>query len=158
MQVPCTQCGGSVELVQGIRFFVCSYCKSALYLDPSGVVFHFVVSPLIPHDESLGKLKRWMAGNETAKDLDIRSTITHHDLIYFPMWRFVTRVNGADLGNRVDHVLCGKIRFFSDQTIALVMDVVSAMQVLLKGEFGKGVAGTIELFHGGFEFLRGVSR
>jgi hypothetical protein len=37
------------------------------------------------------------------------------------------------------------------------MDVVSAMQILLKGEFGKCVAGAIELFHRGFEFLRGVS-
>src|SRR5262245_29198695 len=43
----------------------------------------------------------------------------------------VARVNGADLGNRVDHMLCGKIRFFSDQAIAFVMDVVSAMQILL---------------------------
>ena len=33
------------------------------------------------------------------------------------------------------------------------MDIVSAMQILLKGEFGKGVAGAIELFHRGFEFL-----
>src|SRR6516165_3470176 len=65
----------------------------------------------------------------------------------------VARVNGADLGNRVDHVLRGKIRFFSDQAISRVMDVVSAMQILLKGEFGKGVAGAIELFHSGFEFL-----
>src|SRR5262244_2069169 len=65
----------------------------------------------------------------------------------------VARVNGAHLGNRVDHVLGGKIRFFSDQLIACVMDVVFAMQILLKGEFGKGVAGAIELFHGRLEFL-----
>ena len=69
----------------------------------------------------------------------------------------VARVNGADLGNRVDHVLGGKIRFFSDQAIACVMDVVFAMQISLKGEFGKGVAGAIELFHGGLEFLPGAS-
>jgi hypothetical protein len=68
----------------------------------------------------------------------------------------VARVNGADLGDRVDHVLCGKIGFLSDQAITLVMDVVFAMQISLKGEFGKGVAGAIELFHGGFEFLPGA--
>src|SRR5262249_11450050 len=45
----------------------------------------------------------------------------------------VARVNGAGLGNRVDHVLCGKIGFSSDQSIALVMDVISAMQITLKG-------------------------
>jgi len=27
------------------------------------------------------------------------------------------------------------------------------MQITLEGEFGKGVAGAIELFHSGFEFL-----
>src|SRR6516165_3767214 len=36
----------------------------------------------------------------------------------------VARVNGADLGDRVDHVLGGKIRFLSDQAISRVMDVV----------------------------------
>src|SRR6266498_4507288 len=84
-----------------------------------------------------------------------RSGVVSHGRMWFelmPLIR-VAGVNGADLGNRVDDVLCGKIRFFSDQTIALVMDVVSAMQVLLKGEFGKDVAGAIELIHGGFEFL-----
>jgi hypothetical protein len=33
------------------------------------------------------------------------------------------------------------------------MDVVFAMQILLKGEFGKSVAGAIELFHSGCESL-----
>jgi len=65
-----------------------------------------------------------------------------------------SRVNGANLGNRVDHVLCGKIGFLTDQAIAFVMDVVFTMQISLKCEFGKGVAGAIELFHRGFEFLR----
>ena|SRR5262245_11965092 len=68
----------------------------------------------------------------------------------------VTGVNGADLGDRVDHMLCGKNRFLTDQAIALVMDVVFAMQITLKCEFGKGVAGAIELYHRGFEFLSGV--
>src|SRR6516225_7505742 len=65
----------------------------------------------------------------------------------------VARVNGADLCNGVDHVLRGQRGFLTDEAIALMMDVVSAMQILLKGEFGKSVAGAIELFHSGFEFL-----
>jgi hypothetical protein len=36
------------------------------------------------------------------------------------------------------------------------MDVVLAMQITLKGEFGKSVAGAIELFHGELEFLPGL--
>jgi hypothetical protein len=53
-------------------------------------------------------------------------------------------------------VLCGKIRFFSDQAIAFVMDVIFAMQISLKGEFGKGITGAIELFHSRLEFLAGA--
>ena len=68
----------------------------------------------------------------------------------------IARVNGADLGNRIDDVLRGKLRFFTDEAIALVMDVVLTMQITLKGEFGKGVAGAIELFHGELEFLPGL--
>src|SRR5262245_20635176 len=43
----------------------------------------------------------------------------------------IASVNGADLGDRVDYVLGGKIGFSSDQAIALVMDVIPAMQVTL---------------------------
>jgi hypothetical protein len=68
----------------------------------------------------------------------------------------VARVNGADLGDRVDHVLGRKICFLTYEAIALVMDVVSAMQITLKGEFGKSVAGAIELFQGELELLPGL--
>lgn len=89
MQVNCTQCGGQVPLVEGSLFATCPYCTSALYVDKSKTVFHFVVSPTIQSEEAAGKLRRWMAGNETVKDLDTRSTVTSQDLVYFPMWRFV---------------------------------------------------------------------
>lgn len=89
MQIQCTQCGGSVALQEGTQFATCPFCSSALYLDKSKVVFHFVVSPTIAQDQALGNLKRWMAGNETAKDLDSLAKITNQELLYFPMWRFV---------------------------------------------------------------------
>jgi hypothetical protein len=50
-----------------------------------------------------------------------------------------------------------KIGFLTNQAIALVMDVVLTMQIPLKGEFGKSVAGAIELFHGELEFLPGLN-
>jgi hypothetical protein len=89
MQFNCTQCGGSVEVAQGLHFFTCVYCQSALYLDRSGSVFHFVVTPTVSLADAEGKLKRWMAGNETAKDLDKNAAIETRELVYFPLWRFV---------------------------------------------------------------------
>src|SRR4029434_10205984 len=69
--------------------------------------------------------------------------VISHGRMWFELVKLirVACVNGADLCNRVDHVLRGQSGFLTYQAIALVMDVVFAMQILLKGEFGKGVAG-----------------
>ena len=96
MQIICTQCGGSVKLAEGARFAICPFCGSALYLDRSKVVFHFVISPTISQEEAQGKLRRWMAGNETVKDLDVHAAIVQQELIYFPMWRFVVSDPAGD--------------------------------------------------------------
>ena len=69
----------------------------------------------------------------------------------------VARVNGADLGNRVDHVLGGKIRFFSDQAISRVMDVISAMQILLKGEFGRVLQARLNSSMANLSYLRALA-
>lgn len=96
MQIQCTQCGASVPLVEGSLFLTCPYCSSALYVDKSRTVFHFVISPTINSEEAKGKLRRWMAGNETVKDLDVHASVTGEELIYFPMWRFVAQHDGED--------------------------------------------------------------
>src|SRR5215813_186558 len=67
----------------------------------------------------------------------------------------VARAGAAPLGNRVEHVLGGKIRSLADQVIARVMEVRFAMQLLLIGHLRKRVAGAVELFHRGLEFLLG---
>jgi hypothetical protein len=125
MVITCTQCGGAVEVPPGTPFLTCGFCGSALYLDKSGVVFHYVVSPTINFDEAQGKLKRWMAGNETVKDLDRLATMGNHELTYFPMWRFV--VSEADGDREFSQPACstpiadlrslplsgGSLKFFS---------------------------------------------
>ncbi len=96
MQVKCTQCGAGVDLEEGSRFVVCPFCSSALYLDRSQVVFHFVASATIDQEEAKGTLRRWMAGNETVKHLDVHAEIRHEELLYFPMWRFVVAEPGGE--------------------------------------------------------------
>ena len=96
MNFNCTQCGGSVTAEPGNPFLSCGYCSSALYLDKTKVVFHYVVSPTISMEEAQGKLRRWMAGNETAKDLDRLASIQNQELTYFPMWRFVVGQTNGD--------------------------------------------------------------
>ncbi|HSP05720.1 MAG TPA: hypothetical protein VLR94_01010 [Acidobacteriota bacterium] len=96
MTVPCTQCAASVQIAEGARFATCGYCGSALYIDKSKVVFHFVVTPTITMEEAQGKLKRWMAGNETVKGLDVEAQVTHEEQVFFPMWRFVVAQPDGD--------------------------------------------------------------
>src|SRR5262247_2937638 len=82
----------------------------------------------------------------TVRTKSHRSGVVSHGRMWFelmPLIR-VTRVNGANLGNRVDHVLRGQRGCLTDEAIALMMDVVFAMQITLEGEFGKNVAGAIE--------------
>lgn len=96
MNISCTQCGAAVSLPEGAHFATCGYCGSALYVDKSRVVFHFVVTPTITMEEARGKLKRWMAGNETAKDLDVHARLTYEEQVFFPMWRLVVSEPGGD--------------------------------------------------------------
>lgn len=88
--VACTQCGGTVDFAAGTRFAACSFCGSSLYLDGSRSILHYVVGPTLSEREALGKLKRWMGGNETVRDLDTRAKVARCELSYVPLWRFVT--------------------------------------------------------------------
>jgi hypothetical protein len=88
--IPCTQCGGAADFPAGTRFAACSFCGSSLYLDGSRSILHYVVAPTFTEKEAIGKLKRWMGGNETVRDLDTRCRVARCELSYVPLWRFVT--------------------------------------------------------------------
>jgi hypothetical protein len=85
-EIHCPQCNGVLEPDEGQRFLTCPYCGSAVYLDKSQVVFHWQLRPTVDEAEARAALRRWMAGNETVKDLDLRSQVTAVDFAYFPLW------------------------------------------------------------------------
>jgi len=82
----CTQCGGVLHPDEGQLFLDCPYCGSAVYLDKSKVVFHWSLARTITPDAATASLRRWMAGNETVKDLDYKSQIVSTTSQYFPLW------------------------------------------------------------------------
>jgi len=84
----CTQCGGELHPDEGQIFLVCPYCNSSVYLDKSKVVFHWYLAPTMDEAEGRASLARWMAGNQTVKDLDIKARISAVHFEYFPMWYF----------------------------------------------------------------------
>ncbi len=96
--VSCPQCGGESPLLSGQQLLRCRFCDATLFVDRSGVVSHYRLPALLDRDQAEAALRRWMAGNETVKHLDRKSTIESLELVSFPMWMFRAR---ADRGEEV---------------------------------------------------------
>lgn len=88
MQITCTQCGAEVSVRQGEMFLFCSSCDSSLFLDRSKVVFNYRLKPTLTQESARSSLLRWMAGNDTIKDLDQKASIDECRFIYHPFWYF----------------------------------------------------------------------
>jgi len=84
----CTQCGGELHPDEGQIFLTCPYCNSTVYLDKSQAVFHWFLASTLDQDKARASLARWMAGNQTVKDLDKKATLAGSTFQFFPMWYF----------------------------------------------------------------------
>jgi hypothetical protein len=93
----CTQCGGELHPDEGQVFVTCPFCSSTVYLDKSQVVFHWYLAPTLNESDAQGALRRWMAGNQTVKDLDQKARLGDTSFQYFPLWYFKqTQPNGDE--------------------------------------------------------------
>jgi len=94
MEIKCPQCGGDGKVIEGETFLTCEYCSSAIYIDKSKVVFHYMLKPTIDEAGAAASLRRWMAGSSTAKGLENEARMTKTEFIYFPIWYF--KIKQAD--------------------------------------------------------------
>jgi DNA-directed RNA polymerase subunit RPC12/RpoP len=94
-ELRCTQCGGELHPDEGQIFLTCPYCGAAVYLDKSKVVFHWYLASTLDETKARAALARWMAGNQTVKDLDQKATVQGVSFTYFPFWYFKTRKPGG---------------------------------------------------------------
>jgi hypothetical protein len=85
-QLLCQQCAAPLTVEAGSQFTICEYCGTTNYLDKSEAVLHYLVQPTISEQNAAAALRRWMAGNETVKDLDQKAQITSQTFQLFPMW------------------------------------------------------------------------
>jgi predicted RNA-binding Zn-ribbon protein involved in translation (DUF1610 family) len=93
----CTQCGGELHPDEGQIFLTCPFCGSTVYIDKARVVFHWYLAPTLDEAKARGALSRWMAGNQTVKDLDRKASVTEVVFQFFPMWYFKQRLaNGRE--------------------------------------------------------------
>jgi DNA-directed RNA polymerase subunit RPC12/RpoP len=97
MEIKCPQCGGDVKVIEGETFLTCEYCSSAIYIDKSKVVFHYMLKPTIDEAGAAASLRRWMAGSSTAKGLENDARITKTEFIYFPIWYFKIKQDEKEL-------------------------------------------------------------
>ena len=94
-QITCAQCGGELHPDEGQSFLECPFCGSAVYLDKSQVVFHWYLAATLDEANARTALARWMAGNQTVKDLDKKSRLLGISFEYFPLWYFKRRDGGG---------------------------------------------------------------
>jgi predicted RNA-binding Zn-ribbon protein involved in translation (DUF1610 family) len=93
----CPQCGGELHPDEGQIFLDCPFCGSTVFVDKSRVIFHWYLAPTLDEAKAGGALRRWMASNETVKDLDKKSTIIQVTFEYFPVWYLQRRSpNGSE--------------------------------------------------------------
>ena len=88
---PCTQCGGELHPDEGQIFVTCPFCSSTVYLDKSRVIFHWYLASTLDEGNARSSLARWMAGNQTVKDLDKKARIGGFTYEFFPVWYFKRR-------------------------------------------------------------------
>jgi hypothetical protein len=92
----CTQCGGELHPAEGELFLTCPFCASTVYLDKSQVVFHWALAPTINAAQARESLARWMAGNQTVKDLDRKAQVAGQVFQYFPVWYIKRKVGDRE--------------------------------------------------------------
>lgn len=77
----CPQCGGPVDVPEGVAYARCRYCASESFVDLSGAILHQVIRPVVARSRVPGLI--------TAAALDAgwpAATITRLDLTYEPTW------------------------------------------------------------------------
>lgn len=97
MEIKCPQCGGDVKVIEGETFLTCEYCSSAIYIDKSKVVFHYMLKTTIDEAGAAASLRRWMAGSSTVKGLEKEARIIKTEFVYFPIWYFKIKQGEKEL-------------------------------------------------------------
>jgi hypothetical protein len=92
----CPQCGGENVLPSGERLLPCAFCGASLYVDRSGLVSHYRLPRLLDRAAAEQALRRWMAGNDTVKDLDTKAEEIELAPLSFPLWMFRCREGGGE--------------------------------------------------------------
>lgn len=93
--ITCPSCGAETQLPSGERLVSCAFCGSSLYVDRGDAVSRYRLPRLLDAAQARAALARWMAGNETVKDLDRKSRVSELVPVAFPVWMFRSDAGGG---------------------------------------------------------------
>lgn len=86
--IKCTKCGAPNELDAGAKFMRCAYCESQIYVDKSGAGFFYILPFQLTEGDARGVFRRWTAGSQRAKDLEVTARVSAFRASYFPVFLF----------------------------------------------------------------------
>ena len=92
----CLQCAAPLPVEQGSQLVVCEFCGTTNFVDKSSVVQHYAVRETVAESDAESVLRRWMAGNETVKDLDEKAVIERPSFQLFPLWLLRVQHNNEE--------------------------------------------------------------
>ncbi len=112
----CPQCGGENPLPSGETILRCAFCGVSLFVDRSRVVSHYLLPRRLDRGQAGEALRRWMAGNQTVKDLDRLATVGAIEPLLFPMWLFRGRAADGETA-RVEPAAATPVHALADLKI-----------------------------------------
>ncbi|HJJ35954.1 MAG TPA: hypothetical protein O0X27_02130 [Methanocorpusculum sp.] len=95
-QFTCPRCGAPLEVNSGTHIVTCPNCQTPTYIDRRGAIFFYQIPFSLDEKQANGVFKRWTAGPDRAKDLELTVKITQFKKEYFPVFSFKRSVDGKD--------------------------------------------------------------
>ncbi len=92
----CAQCGAAIDPPADARLIDCPFCRSALAVAGSDLVFRQTLQAIVSPDQALGHLRRFFAGTQTVSGLDRDAQIVSQSLELFPFWTFTLASSGRE--------------------------------------------------------------
>lgn len=96
-QFTCPKCGAPLEVTAGSHIVTCPNCQTPTYIDRREAIFFYQIPFTLDETQAKGVFKRWTAGPDRAKDLEVSAKITQFTREYFPVFAFKRDVNGKDV-------------------------------------------------------------
>ncbi|HJJ30845.1 MAG TPA: hypothetical protein O0X97_01190 [Methanocorpusculum sp.] len=96
VQLSCPKCGAPLEVKAGTHIVICRNCQTPTYIDRSEAVFFYKIPFSVDETHARGIFRRWTAGPDMDKLLEMGAKITRFEKEYFPVFSFIRNIDGKE--------------------------------------------------------------